>query len=145
MKIEPLIKSDIEKVKTLLVENNLPVNDIDKIAVQLFVVKAKNKIIGVIGIENYSTIGLLRSLAVSDNYKNLKIGAELVDYIIGYCSTNKMQELYLLTTTAEKYFVKFGFNIMERENIPDLIKKTSQFADICPASAIIMKKHLNKD
>ncbi len=142
MKIEPIKRSDFEAVKNLLVENDLPVNDLHDEIVQLFVAKVKNTIAGVIGLENYKSTGLLRSLAVKQQYRNNRIGRKLVDYLTGICVEVSMQELYLLTTTAEKYFEKFGFLRTGRESVPDLIKGTKEFAGICPETAVIMKKEL---
>ena len=143
MIIELINKSDLEKVKILLLENELPIDDIEDSLIQLFVAKIGNNIVGVIGLEQYKTIGLLRSLAVKSEYKNQKYGRDLTGYFLEYCKDNKIQELYLLTTTAEKYFRKFDFYKINRENVPTMIKRTKQFSDICPVTAVIMKKDLS--
>jgi len=142
--IEKSIKSDLEKIKKLLFENDLPIDDIEESVVQLFVVKIDNDIIGIIGLEQYEKIGLLRSLAVQDRYNNLKIGINLVEYLLKYCKNIAICELYLLTTTSEKYFEKFDFYKLDRKNTPTIIRKTKEFSDICPMTAVIMKKKLIK-
>jgi amino-acid N-acetyltransferase len=144
MIIERSVKSDLINVKTLLLENDLPIDDIDDEGIQLFVARIGDIIVGVIGLENYNTIGLLRSLAVKELYKNQKIGEKLITYLVQISKLLGIQDLYLLTTTADKYFKKFNFERMVREYVPDSIKNTKEFADICPVSAVIMKKELNK-
>jgi amino-acid N-acetyltransferase len=133
---------DLENIKALLLENDLPIDDLDDEGIQLFVARIGDIIVGVIGLENYNTIGLLRSLAVKELYKNQRIGEQLIYYLVQISNRLGIQELYLLTTTAEKYFEKFDFKRMVRESVPDSIKNTKEFVDICPLSAVIMKKEL---
>ena len=142
--VEKVIKSELEKVKQLLIENNLPVDYFEDECITFFIAKINNITVGVIGLEQYEATGLLRSLAVKSDYKNLKIGRDLIEYLLRYCKNNSIQELYLLTTTAEMYFEKFGFYKITRENTPTAIKNTKEFALICPATALIMKKILIK-
>jgi N-acetylglutamate synthase-like GNAT family acetyltransferase len=51
-----------------------------------------------------------------------------------------VRALYLLTTTAEKFFAGRGYRRVDREAIPDPIRSTREFADLCPATAAIMVK-----
>ena len=142
--VEKVSKAKLEKVKQLLIENNLPVEDFEDEYITFFIAKINNTTVGVIGLEQYEATGLLRSLAVKSDYKNLKIGRDLIEYLLRYCKNNSIQELYLLTTTAEMYFEKFGFYKITRENTPTAIKNTKEFALICPGTALIMKKILIK-
>ena len=87
----------------------------------------------------------MRSLAVKDTFKNQKIGERLVKHLLNFSSAEKIEELYLLTTTAEKYFEKFGFQKADRFKIHETIKQTREFKDICPVSAVVMYKKINKD
>ena len=52
------------------------------------------------------------------------------------------QALYLLTTTAEGYFPKFGFERITRAEVPPSVQASVEFATACPASAIVMRKRL---
>jgi len=44
----------------------------------------------------------------------------------------------LLTQTASFFFQKMGFKPVARENVPDAIQKSSEFATVCPASADVL-------
>ena len=102
--IKPAKRADLNEIVNLLSDNNLPTIDISENTVQLFNGLFDNKIIGIIGLEKYNNVGLLRSLAVKDTFKNQKIGERLVKHLLNFSSAEKIEELYLLTTTAEKYF-----------------------------------------
>lgn len=79
--IQPAKNSDLKEITSLLLDNQLPTIDINENTVQLFVGLINNEIIGTIGLEKYKPFGLLRSLAVNDEYKNHKIGEKLVKHL----------------------------------------------------------------
>jgi amino-acid N-acetyltransferase len=84
----------------------------------------------------------LRSLAVAETYRSKGIGGKLVEYIEKFAKQNAVKELILLTTTASGYFSKKAYRTIERNNVPEEIKKSSEFSSTCPSSAVIMKKVL---
>ena len=53
-----------------------------------------------------------------------------------------VREVYLLTTTAEKYFPRYGFEVIERAAVPAEVHESSEFASVCPASAVAMRLKL---
>ena len=127
----------IEQLKT----NNLPIEDISE-TTDLFVLMDDNKVSGTIAIEYSGTEGLLRSLSVSEEQRNNGLGIQLVNYIENYALQNGVQNLYLLTTTAEIFFERRAYEVVERNEVPLFIQNTSEFNSVCPTSAIIMKKRL---
>ena len=141
--IQQATERDLDAIRKLLDDNNLPTTDIHQDNVQLFIGLIDNKILSVIGLEKYKDIGLLRSLAVNDLFKNQQVGTRLIRHIFDLCVSEHIDKIYLLTTTAEKYFVKFGFTKIERMEAPDILKQTREFKDICPVSAVLMYKNLN--
>ena len=140
MKIQPVTHTDIAAVTELLKANKLPTADINLEKMQLFMATGNGKVIGTVGVEQYGNVGLLRSLAVSDEHKSRKIGERLLKHLLEYCKEQQIQELYLLTTTAERYFLKHGFEKIDRMAVHPAIMQTQEFKDICPASAVAMVK-----
>lgn len=136
------MNSNIEKIKALLKENKLPYEDIISSKVEFITREFGEKIVGCIGVENYGEDALLRSFAVDDKYKSKGIGKELLDKLIETCQQKGINKLHLLTTTADKYFLKKGFQISERSEAPQAILLTKEFSDICPASSVYMVKEL---
>lgn len=57
--------------------------------------------------------------------------------------TNR-DSIYLLTETAKPYFEKRSYTIVERDNTPDVIRRSSEFSHVCPVTAVVMKKTLDK-
>jgi amino-acid N-acetyltransferase len=62
--------------------------------------------------------------------------------IFSYAHELGVKELYLLTTTAEKFFPKLGFDSIDRDNVPTPIQATEEFSSICPSTAVCMVKKL---
>jgi amino-acid N-acetyltransferase len=139
VKFKRCIQQDIKNVKVLLRQSNLPFEDIDDHYEHFIVATDNNNLTGVIGLEHYSSIGLLRSLAVVTDYQNRGLGTDLVNKMIAYSRSISIKELYLLTTTADTFFKKLGFDAIERNCVPVEIKSTLEFKSICPVSAICMK------
>jgi amino-acid N-acetyltransferase len=50
--------------------------------------------------------------------------------------------VFLLTTTAEHYFPKFGFAHIGRQDVPTSVQTSLEFTTACPSSATVMRKLL---
>jgi amino-acid N-acetyltransferase len=47
--------------------------------------------------------------------------------------------VFLLTTTAENFFPSFGFQRIERADVPTELEQSPELRGACPASATVMK------
>ena len=141
MTIIPVSSANFSTAVNQLKQNNLPTEDISE-TTKLFVLLDDNKVSGTIAIEHSGAEGLLRSLSVPEEQRNNGLGIQLVNFIENYAQQNGVQNLYLLTTTAEKFFIKRAYEVVDRNEVPRFIQKTSEFSSVCPSSAIIMKKIL---
>jgi len=50
--------------------------------------------------------------------------------------------LHLLTTTAEPFFARNGYRTANRQTAPEAMRRTREFAGLCPASAAYLTKDL---
>jgi amino-acid N-acetyltransferase len=141
MCINEVNQNGFSEALALIKRNGLPIEDIST-STKLFSITKDNEIAGTIGIEFYNQVALLRSLAVAKTYRSQGIGGKLVEYIEKFAKQNAVKELILLTTTASDYFSKRAYQTIERNHVPEEIKKCSEFSSTCPSSAVIMKKVL---
>lgn len=123
----------------LLQQSKLPFSDIEESNSIFIGTYKENELIGCIGLELRGTIGLLRSLAVSDNQRGKGLALRLTDRMIEIAKSRSLESIYLLTTDAEKFFEKVGFNKTIKASAPDQIKETKQYSVICSESAVVMK------
>jgi amino-acid N-acetyltransferase len=95
-----------------------------------------------VGLEGRSGVGLLRSLAVEQSRRGTGLGTELVGTLERMAAAEGVTDLYLLTTTAESFFARRGYQRVPRESAPAVIRETTEFSSICPASSAFMRKGL---
>lgn len=138
MTLRKATENEYRAILHLLASNHLPTADIYEKKITLFVGVIENEIVATIGIELYGNEALLRSLCVKEGFKNQKLGEKMLSYLFNFCAAESIKTLFLLTTTAEHYFVRYGFEKIMRDETPKTIQNTREFQDICPASAIIM-------
>ena len=141
MNIVPASQNSFTAAVRLLESCGLPTSDIDP-GTQLFVMEDGDKVIGTIAVEYDYNDALLRSLSVEANYRNKGVGEELVSFIENYVRQQGVQNIFILTTTAEKFFSGKGYTPIERTEVPQFIQSTSEFSSVCPSSAVVMKKSL---
>ena len=141
MNINEVNQNGFSEALALIKKNGLPTQDIST-STKLFSLIEANEIVGTAGIEFYNKVALLRSLAVAETYRSKGIGGKLVGHIEKFAKQNGVEELILLTTTASGYFSKRAYQTIERNHVPEEIKKSSEFSSTCPSSAVIMKKVL---
>ena len=133
---------DLASIERLLSENNLPTLGVADALRGFLVAEHAGIIVGVVGVEEVGGYGLLRSTAVRSEWRSRGLGRQLVERAIAESEARGVKALYLLTTTAERYFPSFGFTVIERDEVPDPVKTTGEFCTACPESAIVMAREL---
>ncbi len=140
MNIVPASQNSFTAAIDLLKKNNLPTEDIHP-GTQLFVIEENDSVIGTVAVEYDFNVALLRSLSVSDGKRNSGIGEFLVRFVENYVQKQGVHSIYLLTTTAEKFFLKKGYEKIDRINVPDFVKNTKEYSLLCSSSSALMKKN----
>ncbi|WP_254532900.1 arsenic resistance N-acetyltransferase ArsN2 [Natrinema gelatinilyticum] len=133
---------DIERIKSVLDANELPSQDVRDTEPCFFLAYANTECVGTGGVEIHGSNGLLRSVVITESNRGQGYGAALCDSLEEYARTNGVETLYLLTTTAAPFFRRRGYGAVTREDVPKPIRGTTQFTDLCPASATCMAKDL---
>ena len=133
--------SDLPEVLDLLRQSDLPVEGVNAEALATFVIaEHEGTPIGVVGLEVYRESALLRSAAVEERWRGTGVGRALVDRALDITRDQGIRDVFLLTTTAEDYFSRFGFACISRESVPQTVKCSPEFQGACPSSAVVMRK-----
>jgi amino-acid N-acetyltransferase len=134
---------DESAVKQLLSESGLPIEDITSQHLHHFFGCGSGlELDGLVGLELYSDVALLRSLAVAAAHRRFGLGSRLVAHAERIAQDHGVKSLYLLTTTAESFFLRRGYVRIPREDAPPAIIGTKEFGGICPLSSAFMVKRL---
>lgn len=170
IRLRPAEERELDAVESLLSANDLPTADVGSDSARFYVgtevngddgsnesdsenddsavgvdgggVDGDGEPICVGGIEPYGRDGLLRSVVVRESARGEGTGAALCDALEDEARAAGIETLYLLTTTAADFFAARGYVEIGREDAPDSIRETTEFADLCSVSATCMKKSL---
>ena len=133
----------LEPVKRLLSAAGLPTADLTTAHLEHFFARGGDQeLTGTVGLEIAGDVALLRSLAVAAGYRGRGYGQELVSAAEHHARSLGVKEIYLLTTTAQRFFEHLGYRASARATAPAAISATREFASMCPASAAFMVKGL---
>lgn len=143
MQIIPASAQDESGIKALLGTCDLPSDDISSSHMgNFFIIQDSGQIVGSVGLEICRGFGLVRSLALSEHLRGRRLGIQLVEQIEGYARTQQIRSIYLLTTRADRFFTRLGYQTIPRRNAPVPVQETAEFQSICPESAVCMFKEL---
>jgi amino-acid N-acetyltransferase len=128
-----------DAARALIAAGDLPTDDLDDPSIALIgAFDDGGALVGVVGLQSCGDeAALLRSLAVAPAYRSRGLGGRLCARVVELAGD---RPLWLLTTTAQDYFVRHGFVAVARDEVPDAIRATAQFTSLCPSTAIVMRR-----
>ena len=124
----------------LLTRNQLLGDDLPADLANFWLAFDGDQLIGSVGVDVYGNVGLLRSVSVDARYRNQSIARQLCEIAFRETRQRGITELYLITTTADRYFKGLDFVPVARNTVPEAILQTAQFSSLCPSSAVVMKQ-----
>ena len=104
--------------------------------------EVNDRTVGMVGIEKFDSVGLLRSLVVDRSGRNRGVGGKLVAALENRAIAAGVRDLWLLTIDADRYFLRLGYEVMDRSLAPESIRLTAEFSSLCPGDAVLMRKQL---
>jgi len=134
--------ADFPAVRALLEASLLPVADLDAAHMKDFLLAEDSQLLGVVGMEGSGSARLLRSLAVAERAQGQGLGHRLMDRIESSAKAQGAEAVFLLTTTAEAFFARAGYQRVKREAAPPGLRLLAEFGNLCPSSAACMRKSL---
>jgi len=140
--IESATQSDLPEIHALLARLHLPLEGVDEHLRTMLVAREAEEVVGTAGLELYAEGALLRSVAVEPRWQGKQLGHQLTEAALQLATTHDARAVFLLTTTAERFFPKFGFEQIDREEVPPSVRQSVEFRSACPASAIVMRRLL---
>jgi amino-acid N-acetyltransferase len=138
--IELARSGDLDEIVALLLASHLPPEGLHEHLATTFVARDDGRIVGSAALERYADGALLRSVAVLPECRGRRHGRDLTEAAIRYAEQYRIPAIYLLTTTAEEYFAKYGFERISRGDVPPTVQASVEFTTACPASATVMRR-----
>ena len=140
--IEKARPDDLADLLRLLEQNLLPIDGLGDHLATALVARKNGQLVGSAALEIYPDGALLRSVAVAPALHGLGLGRELTEAAIRLALERRAPAIYLLTTTAEQFFPRFGFERISRREVPAAVRASVEFTSACPSTATVMRRAL---
>lgn len=138
VRLRPAAGGDLPDILGLLHGAELPREGVEEALAGFVVAEAGGRVVAAGAVETHGTDGLLRSVAVDPARRGEGVGAAVVRRLLADARGQGLGRLYLLTTTADRWFPRLGFRVVPREEVPEAVRGSAEFRDVCPASATVM-------
>ena len=140
--IERAGRGTAEAVLMLLERTHLPLDGLAEHIGTAWSLRAGTTDVGGAALEVYADGALLRSVAVDPAVQNQGVGRQLTLAALSLAADLHVPAVYLLTTTAERFFPRFGFERIARADVPASVQSSVEFRSACPSTAVVMRKQL---
>ena len=134
---------ELTEVLGLLSECGLPLEGVAAYFDGFLVAREEGALRGVAGLEIYGDVALLRSLAVRPAARGKGWGGKLVQSLMEVAQERNIRTLYLLTETAESFFLRLGFERIPRDRMDARLEASRELQGVCPESAVAMRLDLS--
>jgi amino-acid N-acetyltransferase len=135
---------DLDDAVALLDEVGLPTSDVDAALLKhFFGVYENGDLVGLGGLELYPPVALLRSVVTSPRCRGRGVARIMVQELEAHAERHGVTEIFLLTTDADAYFAAQEYRVIARDEAPQSIRETEQYARLCPGSSTLMVKRLS--
>ena len=128
-------ESDWADLATLVTSSGLPEGGLRDHLGTALIARDADRIVGSVALELYGSDALLRSLAVVPERRRTGLGWRLTEEALALARARNVTRVYLLTQTAAPFFCRLGFRAVAREDVPERVRGSLEFATLCPASA----------
>ena len=138
--IERARLADREPIEALICASALPLDGLEAALASAVLARDGDRLIGVAALEPYGHLGLMRSVAVVTEFRGRGTGHELVEAAERLAVELGIDELYLLTETAEGWFARQGYERVDRSKVPEALTASAEFRGACPETAVAMRR-----
>jgi amino-acid N-acetyltransferase len=136
--LRPASVEDLPLLVDLLISCQLPSQGVVENLDGFVVAFDGEKLIGCGGIEVYGSSALLRSVAVAETHRKAGLGQQIVWALIDGAAARNITKVILLTTSAKGFFERFGFQEIERSQVPAPVLSSVEFQGVCPTTAPVL-------
>ncbi len=136
--------ADWPAVSDLLTQAELPLAGAEAHLHHFVLALRGDALVASAGLEVYGTTALLRSVAVSKTERGTGLGQEIVRMVLDHAFDAGLKMVVLLTTTADRFFPRFGFVRVTRADLPAEVFASPEFQGACPASSTVMRLGLDR-
>ena len=137
----PLAAWERDGLKAALVKARLPADDVGDPSRLFWRFETYEDVpVGFGGLELHGHDALLRSVVTLPPVRQVGMGAAIVAALEVEALARKCRAIYLLTTSEADFFGRLGYCACARNEVPEAVRASAQFAAHCPQNATAMVK-----
>jgi amino-acid N-acetyltransferase len=140
--VETAMPDDRPAIVELVSRCHLPTEGLSQHIATAVVARLDGRLVGCAVVESYADGALLRSVAVDPSARGTGLGQRVVGAALDSAARLGARDVFLLTTTAERFFPRFGFTAVERRHVPAGVQQSEEFHGSVCASATAMHVRL---
>jgi amino-acid N-acetyltransferase len=140
--IDPARRDDLPAIESLLTECGLPTEGVAALLEHILVARTGNRLVGCAAVEPHGDACVLRSLAVAPASRGRGVARPLIEAALAHAAAIGAREAYLLTHTIESMARRFGFERIERDDVPPDLLREGEFRLTLCSKATVMRKEL---
>ena len=142
--MRPAHRGDMHEVRELLAQVGL-VEELarDEHVGNFYVLRNEQGVVGAVALEVHGDDAILRSLAVSPEFRGAGYGWMLADVAVSQARWRGVRRIYLLTESASDFFAaKFGFRVVDRSTLSKQVAASETFSRLTGAQLVAMRLDL---
>jgi N-acetylglutamate synthase-like GNAT family acetyltransferase len=134
----PLAVWEREGLEAALVRAGLPADDVGDPHLLTWRFETYEDVpVGFGGLEIHGDDALLRSVVTLPPLRQIGMGAAIVDALEAEARAHRCRTIYLLTTSEADFFGRLGYAPCARNDAPDAIRASRQFAVLGTAAVMV--------
>ena len=130
---------DLPAMVALLAAEGLPEGGVAEGITHFQVLDDGHGVIATAGVEPHGASALLRSVVVAPAHRCRGLARRLTECMVQHARALGLDSVYLLTMDADQYFSGLGFRPVSRDEAPEEIRRSRQYREQCPESAVLMR------
>jgi len=140
--IDPATTDDRADIAAIRRAVGLPAGDLtdDDLGTYRILWRSDRDSCGIVAVESYNPVALLRSLAVHPDDRGCSLGQSLVLDAEAHARAEGVRAMYLLTHDQEGFFERLGYRSIDRDAVPPVIADTPAFRNTRPDAACMWKQ-----
>lgn len=132
--------ADVVEIQSLLEAAGLPRDGLLTVPTRVVVARRHHEVVAAGALERHGSDGLIRSLVVSPEVRSQGVGSGIVAELERQAVDWGLDGAYLLTESAAGFFERLGYRGIGRDEAPDAVRQSAEWATVCDQTAIPMMR-----
>jgi amino-acid N-acetyltransferase len=137
--VRPAVPAETQRIHELLNQASLPTDGLRVEDAIVALDDNTNTVSGVVALERFGHVAMLRSLVVDPDKRREGLGSKLVIAALEVARWSGIEEVHLFTEDAQGFFTKFGFEAVSAKRTREAVPDSPLVSGTCCSTATAMR------